>query len=116
VVDDERRATTEALFRNVNERIAESMWRFEDASAEFVCECADPMCTRRIAASLADYERVREDGATFLVAPGHEDPRIERVVEERPGFSVVEKVQSRVRAIVRRLDPRRRPPAPETQV
>ncbi len=106
-VDEERRATTEALFRDVNERIAEVVSGFDGARSEFVCECADPLCVRRIAASLADYEHVRSDGTTFLVAPGHEQLDLERVVARRPGFSVVEKMQTRARAIVRRLNPRR---------
>ena len=45
--DKIRRARTEALFRDVNERIAESAERFSADSAEFVCECADPGCAHR---------------------------------------------------------------------
>src|SRR5262249_45899908 len=54
VNDNERRATTEALFRDVNERIAESAERFDAGGSEFVCECSDPNCTHRVAASLAE--------------------------------------------------------------
>lgn len=109
--DHERRATTEALFRNVNERIAESAERFDADETAFVCECSDPSCTHRLAATLEEYEQVRSDGATFLLAPGHEQPDIERVVARRRRFNVVEKVQERVRSTVRRLDPRRERPA-----
>ena len=35
-----RHATTESIFRNVNERIAESAQRFDADEAEFVCECS----------------------------------------------------------------------------
>ena len=102
----EKRARTEALFRDVNERIAETAERFDSEQAEFMCECDDPGCTHRIEVSLEEYEHVREDGATFLLAPGHEDPEIERVVERHRRFSVVEKVQRAVAQTVRRLDPR----------
>jgi hypothetical protein len=106
VNDHVRRATTEALFRDVNERIAESAERFEATETEFVCECSDPNCTHRVPASLVDYERVREDPATFLVAPGHEQGDIERIVSDRGRFRVVEKIQAAVRRTVLRLDPR----------
>jgi hypothetical protein len=109
VDDRERRATTEALFRDVNERIAESARRFEAASTEFVCECSDPSCTARVEATLGEYERIRGDGTTFLLAAGHEQPDIERVVADRGRFRIVEKVQSTARRTVRRLNPRSRP-------
>ena len=104
--DKVKRARTEALFRDVNERIAESAERFEASSTQFVCECADPNCTHRLEATLNEYEDVRSDGATFMLAPGHEHADIERVVERRSRFNVVEKVHETVRETVRRLNPR----------
>jgi hypothetical protein len=113
VNDHERRATNEALFRDVNERIAESAERFDSEETEFVCECADADCTHRISASLAEYEEVRAEPTTFLLTPGHEQGDIERVVSDRGRFRVVDKVQSVVRQTVVRLDPRSQPPQPE---
>ena len=112
--DHELRATTEALFRDVNERIAESAERFDATETEFVCECGDASCTHRIPATLAEYEEVREDGATFLLVPGHEESDIERVVSDRGNFRIVEKVQAVVRQTVLRLDPRHGPAAGHT--
>jgi hypothetical protein len=106
VEDKVKRAQTEALFRDVNERIAESAERFDADSTQFVCECADPNCTHRLDASLDEYEDVRGDGATFMLAPGHAHTDIERVVEDRGRFHIVEKVQKTVRATVQRLNPR----------
>jgi hypothetical protein len=97
------------LFRDVNERIAESAESFDADGADFVCECGEQACTERVPATLDEYERVRADGARFLVRRGHEDKRIERVVETRGRFTVVEKFHDRVVAIVRRLDPRVEP-------
>jgi hypothetical protein len=102
----EKIARTESLFREVNERIAERAERFGAEETSFVCECADPGCTHRVGASLDEYERVREDGATFLLVPGHEDERVEGVVRRANGHAVVEKQQESVREIVRELDPR----------
>ena len=107
-----RRATTEALFRDVNERIAESAERFDAEETDFVCECDDPNCTHRVSASLAEYEEVREDPTTFLVVAGHEQDDIEHVVSNRGRFHVVEKFQAAVRQTVIRLNPRSRPTAP----
>jgi hypothetical protein len=101
-----RKARTEAAFREVNERIAENAERFEAGSTEFICECGDPQCTERVEVEIEEYERVRADGATFLLAPGHGDRSIEQVVEHRGRFVVVEKVQATARALVRRLNPR----------
>jgi hypothetical protein len=104
--DNVTRARTEALFRDVNERIAESAVRFEAGATQFVCECADPSCAHRLEVTLDEYEDVRSDGATFMLAPGHEHADIERVIEKRGRFWVVEKVQRTVRETVRRLNPR----------
>jgi hypothetical protein len=102
----EKIARTEALFREVNERIAESAERFGADESSFVCECADATCTDRVETTLAHYEDVRDDGATFLLVPGHEDRRVEAVVERRGGHAVVEKREPAVRHLVLRLDPR----------
>jgi hypothetical protein len=106
-MDDKiKRARTESLFRDVNERIAESAQRFDADRTDFVCECSDPNCTHRLEATLDQYEDVRADGATFMTVPGHEDADIEQVVATRGRFQVVEKMQRVVRDTVERLNPR----------
>jgi hypothetical protein len=105
-IEAEKIARNEALFREVNERIAEAAERFDADDASFVCECAEPGCTERIDATLEEYERVREDGATFLLVPGHEDERVESVVEAVAEHAVVEKQHPDVAPLVRELDPR----------
>lgn len=104
--EGEKIARTESLFREVNERIAESAERFAADETKFVCECADPECTDRIDATLDEYERVRVDGATFLIVSGHEDERAETVVRADGERAVVEKQHPLVAPLVRRLDPR----------
>ncbi len=90
----------------MNERIAENARRFDAGATEFICECNDSKCSERVEITLEEYERVRADGTRFLLAPGHGDGSIEKVVDARANFVVVEKVQSAARALVRRLDPR----------
>jgi Tfp pilus assembly protein FimT len=108
VSDEELRiARTEALFRNVNERIAESAARFSADTTRFVCECSDQTCTDRVDATLVEYEEVRAEPTHFLLRPGHEDTRVERVVERRGRrHAVVQKFNELVARNVRRLDPR----------
>ena len=101
-----RMARTESLFRSVNERIAECAQGVVSDDAAFVCECSDPDCTEQVEAPLDVYEDVRSDGTQFLLVPGHEDERIERVVRERRRYSIVRKVNRIVVAHVRKLDPR----------
>jgi hypothetical protein len=105
-----RIAHTEALFRDVNERIAESAERFKSADAEFVCECADAGCAERVPATLDQYEEVRSVATHFLIVPGHEVDDMERVVK-RPHrrLAVVEKFNEIVARTVRRLDARSKP-------
>jgi hypothetical protein len=99
-------AKTEALFRDVNERIAETSERFDAEDAEFMCECADPGCAERLEVSLDHYEEVRADATTFLLNPDHVEPDVEEVVDERKGYAVVKKVDAVVARVVRQLNPR----------
>jgi hypothetical protein len=89
----------------VNERIAQSAEMIGAASADFVCECADADCGRPIGATLEEYERIRADGARFLLAPEHEELEHEVVLESGPGYRIVEKLRA-VGAAARRLSPR----------
>jgi hypothetical protein len=99
-------ARTESVFRHVNERIAETAESFDTDETVFVCECADPDCQHRLDVPLETYEEVRTDGTRFIVAPGHEEPGYERVVEKRRSYAIVEKFRRRLAALVRRSDPR----------
>jgi hypothetical protein len=105
----DRIAKTEALFRDVNERIAEASERFDTEEAEFMCECADPGCAERLEVPLEEYEAVRADATTFLLKPDHVDPKVEQIVSRRRGYAIVQKVDKAVARIVRRLDPRAQP-------
>lgn len=89
---DERLAHNEVIFRTVNENIAGLATNLgRDAVYEFICECASTDCFERLSMTLGEYERVREDGARFLLTSGHEDLHVELVVETHDGYVVVEK-------------------------
>ena len=62
-----------------------------DEPVPFVCECDDPACARAIELPLADYERAVKPPDQFVVAPGHEDPSVEHVIEQNHGYLIVSK-------------------------
>jgi hypothetical protein len=109
-MDQAKMARTESAFREVNEAIAKTASRFEADEAQFICECADPDCAHRVNADLEDYEEVRAEATRFLLAPGHHEPKVERVVEHSAEFEVVEKTTPLMARIVRRLNPRKAQP------
>lgn len=85
----------EALFREVNLRIAELeeglLGLGEDGLLSLVCECGHTGCAVPLAVDSATFEQVRENPRGYLVAPGHEDLDGESVVERRDGYLIVEK-------------------------
>lgn len=90
----ERAARNESLFRRVNERVEEVNKAFESIldDADFFCECADIECMEKIGMTLGEYEALRAVSTHFAVKRGHLLPGEERVVEERDGYVIVEKV------------------------
>jgi len=104
---EERLARNEVLFRDVNEGIEElAVKQQPDAHVfEFFCECSNVDCTLRLPMRLATYERVRSDPTLFLVAPGHELPEIEVVVELTADYQVVKK-EGEAATIAADSDPR----------
>lgn len=111
-----RIARTESLFRDVNERIAETAEILGSDDAVFVCECADAGCDERLPAQLDEYQQVRADGVRFLVAPGHEEAEYERVLVRNHEYQVVEKSKNRHLAqTVEKLNPRTNEPPSRDQ-
>jgi hypothetical protein len=110
-MDDRRKdalAKNEALFRAVNEQV-EAIDRQaatpRDELTSFLCECSRTECLERVALTPAEYEGVRSSPIRFVLAPGHEIPEIEVVIQETDRYSVVEKVEGE-RSLARDTDPR----------
>jgi hypothetical protein len=102
----ERVAKNEALFREVNERIAELTERQEGTSLPILCECGRLQCDETLTIPVAEYEAIRAHGARFIVLPGHALLDFERVVERTETYDVVEKF-GETAEVVLHLDPRR---------
>jgi hypothetical protein len=89
----ERAARNEEVFRDVNKRIEEGAEQHHVASAlPFHCECARAFCVETIEIPPRRYETIVSERYHFVVLPGHEDTRVERIVERDERFVVVEKV------------------------
>ena len=89
----------EALLREVNERRAaidrnaHDEWAETGELFEFVCECgAEGACEGRVQMTLDEYDAVRQQDDRFPVVPGHESSDVERVVERRERYFVVDKL------------------------
>ena len=79
----------EALFREVNLRIAElEEGMLADDPLPLICECANTGCTTVLEVDPGTFRTVRENPALFLVAPGHER---EKVVGRGASYFIVEK-------------------------
>jgi len=107
---EERLGANEALFREVNERVAEVADQFlageTPATVNFSCECPDGACVEKIALTVDEYEAVRAKPTQFAVVPGHEVPDIERIVERHPNYLVIEKQDPDAEQVARETDPR----------
>ena len=94
---ERRIAENESIFRDVNESVEDTAERFlvdGQIAQEFLCECGDVSCFDRIRMTIDEYEVVRSNSRHFAIVPGHEIPEVEVVVEEHPGYSVIEKLGS----------------------
>jgi hypothetical protein len=105
---DARIGLNEAVFREVNERIETLAQTFDLRSEplDFICECGDASCVERIHMTHAEFEELRSDSHHFAVYPGHVIADVERVVAQRAGYEVVEKVEPLPRLIAETTDPR----------
>jgi hypothetical protein len=110
VEERERRlGLNEAMFREVNERVEDVNRAFGSITGTFdiFCECGDATCAERISVPMDEYERVRSDSTQFLLHVGHDDPLVERVIENHETYVVVEKEGMDVEEIAEETDPRR---------
>lgn len=103
---ERRIGRNEGLFRRVNEAIARGLWPGEDQRrVSFRCECARLDCNTPVPVTRVEYEHVRAHPRRFLLAPGHEIPAAERVIETHRRYVVVEKREAAA-VVAEKMDPR----------
>lgn len=96
----------ESKFREFNERVQKGFddlqktadkegWGMDVAHPTtpfyFYCECSDENCSERIVMDLERYGQIHENRDHFIVLPGHETPKVERVIERHEEYNIVEK-------------------------
>jgi hypothetical protein len=89
---EKRILQNEALFREVNKRIAELDDRISAPGdlLPLICECANIGCTTVIEVDGGTFKTVRKNLLLFLVARGHETDD-ETVIGSGTGYFIVEK-------------------------
>ena len=93
------------LLREVNERVRDALATHE-GPIEFVCECSNGDCIDAVLLDVVAYERVRAHSNLFLVASGHENLEVNRVVDQGLGYLLVENTTEVDRVVA--FDPRTR--------
>ena len=99
---EQRVIRNEALFREVNERIADIS---VSELIDFLCECGEETCLESIGLTREEYEEVRSVSDHFVMKPGHENRDFERVIESHDRYVVVDKA-GQAGDIADRTDPR----------
>jgi hypothetical protein len=81
---------TRDLLRAVNQQVNKLASSAEVSVDEFdyVCECADSQCLTVVRLPRAEYTRIAETAAWFVVADDHESPS-EDVIERHDGYLIV---------------------------
>ena len=104
--DEARRRVS---IRSANEQLERScvgLGSIDHGRFFFICECGDRACGGLLQLSVAEYEAVREHAARFAISPNHENPEVERVVEQNGRFAVVETVTGLLSKPARETNPR----------
>ena len=104
---------TEVRSRTRNEWIETTKDAFgetdEAGMATFACECSFRGCESLIQLTRAEYEFVREHGGYFAIALDHENPELDRLVEEFQRYALIEKLTGEPKDIAVAADPRLHP-------
>ena len=96
----------QAVFRGHNERIRQNFEELyavaeqagqeylvpkDDTELHFLCECSDENCRKRVQMKPSEYRAVHSHRNRFVIIRGHEVPEIEKVVDTRGDYVIVEK-------------------------
>lgn len=99
----------EAVFREMNEKPQRAFMKLREQAEKsdqiglvdyvpdemyFICECSDASCTERIVLSPLIYQKIHKNRRQFIVKPGHEVNRVERMISENDEYSVVLKQEA----------------------
>ena len=90
----ERIAKNEAVYRATNreiERADQEGGGAADGVLEVICECGRDPCSAVITLTVSEYYSIHSQKDRFVVVPGHQSEEIERVVDDREAYLIVDK-------------------------
>ena len=95
-------------FRDFNEWILESSDRMgnHQPTQEFICECSDGGCRQPVVLSREEYDLIRSNGVQFVLAINHENPELDRVVDQNDRFTTVHQLPGPGERRARETNPR----------
>jgi hypothetical protein len=90
----ERVSRNEAMYRAVNREIEQASEQLGEGPSdriEVLCECGEESCSDTLDLTVAEYDEAHSQRDRFVVARGHENEQIERVVTRAERYLVVDK-------------------------
>jgi hypothetical protein len=90
----DRVSRNEAVYRAVNreiEQTSEELGEGPHGRLEVICECGEDGCSETLDLTVQEYDEAHVQRDRFVVAPGHEDGKIEHVVKRSERYLVVDK-------------------------
>lgn len=90
----ERIAKNEEVYRATNRELEQAEQEgsgVADGVLEVICECGRDPCSGVITLTVSEYHSVHSQEDRFVVVPGHQTEEIERVVDDRGTYLVVDK-------------------------
>jgi hypothetical protein len=94
-LSERKLAENEVIFRQANLNVAEFMVEGEGEDTKtvipFYCECSNRNCRKRIRLTPKKYQAFHQKRRYFIAIDGHEIPAIEKIIQKKDGFNVIEK-------------------------
>lgn len=85
--------------RDINDRIVAQVDSFGARTVEVFCECWAPQCKATMTMPLREYFSIHEREDRFVIAPGHDLPSIEDVIDRHDDLWVVQKKPEALHAV-----------------
>jgi hypothetical protein len=108
-ISERRQIENEMIFRRLNEVVEDNIEKLDTMHIEddnpqliwddaillnFMCECSDENCDKRIPIKLSAYKRIHENRDAFIIKLKHQVEDIEKVILSEDNYSVVQKNKS----------------------
>ena len=92
MMDVERNARAQVVYRDLNDRIRELDEAFRNhGRIEVMCECGRG-CVERLEVPVDEYDRARRESTYFLVTAPHLADEVDRVIEDHGSWLLVEAI------------------------